>query len=115
MAEVAGGKGVVMSRKAFVEELGRLGNVHPSLLWEERVVALAPEVSDFVVTVDQPLTVIVSVRDGFEGARVIVDEFVFEYVPAVELHDFLSAVLSGAREVHRGRMVVRSGEQPWES
>lgn len=106
---------MVMSRKAFVEDLGRLGYAHPGLLWEERVVAFAPEVSDFVLTVDQPVTVIVSVRDGFEGARVIVDEFVFDDVPVAELHDFLSAVLAGAREVHRRRMVVRWGEQRWES
>ncbi len=111
-----------MTREFFLEDLQRLAQVHPSLLWDEKIVEFAPEISDFVLTTDQSVTVMVSVRDGVDAARVMVDDHVFEFVPAEELHDFLAAVISGDWEVvpkkgfmKPSRMVVRSGERLWES
>ncbi|WP_145811269.1 hypothetical protein [Kribbella amoyensis] len=113
---------MALTRARFIEELNRLASTHPSLLWSERIIEYAPEVSDFVLTTDGPVTIVVSVRDDLDVARVMVDEHVFDFVPTVELHDFLAAVFSGRWEVlpkrgilTPGRMVVRSGERLWES
>ncbi len=114
---------VKLTRTAFLEILSRLAGTDPSLLWEERTVEAEPAVSDFVLTTAGPVSVYVwGVRDEFDDLRVLVDDHTFDFVPAAELRDFLAAVLSGQAEVIPGRgllrparMVVRSGEQVWES
>ncbi|GAA1594419.1 hypothetical protein GCM10009804_58820 [Kribbella hippodromi] len=111
---------MALTREGLLEDLLRLSRGCPSLLWEEKLVAHAPEVSDFYVTADHTEPIIVSVRDGFDDVRVMVDGYVFEDVPASDLYAFLAAVLDGDWEVHpnRGfwkpsRMEVHRGDQRW--
>jgi hypothetical protein len=113
---------MAMTRNGFLEDLLRLAQAHPSLLWEEKIVGFAPDVSDFYVTTDHTEPIIVSVRDGFEDTRVMIDDYVFEAVPASELYEFLAAVLDGNWEVHpkrrlwkSSRMEVHRGKQRWTS
>ncbi|MFB6718762.1 hypothetical protein ACFCV3_01300 [Kribbella sp. NPDC056345] len=112
-----------MKRTAFLEILSDLADTDPTLLWEERTVEAEPAASDFVLTTAGPVSVYVwGVRAEFDDLRVLVDDHTFDFVPAAELRDFLAAALSGQAEVIPGRgllrparMVVRSGQQVWES
>ncbi|GAA2811756.1 hypothetical protein [Kribbella solani] len=111
---------MALTRGGFLDDLLRLSQTHPGLLWEEKIVEPAPEVSDFYVTTDRIEPIIVSVRDGLEDARVMVDDYVFESVPASELYDFLAAVLDGDWEVRPkkgfwkpSQMEARRGDRRW--